>query len=47
VSAIAGYIHKNDGQIFVVICMINSPSVSNGVGQNFENSFFDWTANNL
>ena len=47
VSAIAGNIHKNDGQIFVVICMINSPSVSNGVGKNFENSFFDWTANNL
>lgn len=47
VSAIAGYIHKNGGKTFIVVCIINSPSVNKGIGKKFENVFFDWAAKTL
>ena len=47
VSAIAGYIHKNDGKTYVVFSIINSPNVNEGIGKKFESVLLDWTANNL
>jgi D-alanyl-D-alanine carboxypeptidase/D-alanyl-D-alanine-endopeptidase (penicillin-binding protein 4) len=47
VSAIAGYVHKNNGKTYVVFSIINSPNVNDGVGKNFESILLDWTTNNL
>ncbi len=47
VSAIAGYMHKNNGKTFVIFSIINSPNVNDGVGKNFENVLLDWATKNL
>jgi len=47
VSAIAGYVHKNNGKTYVVFSIINSPNVNDGVGKIFESVLLDWTTNNL